>query len=204
VGGHCQSAFKLTDIYYATTAVNIATDWFCALLPLPLLWNVPMNPQAKISVAILLSMGSLASISACVRLKYTVALTSTHDYLYSLGDLVIWGCECNLKHRKPAQTSQAADFSPHRRRSGHRILRRLPQHPTPALLPTPPPRWLHPARPARPQSRDGHREAALERGRDGPVAGVLQREPGGPRDRRHLRQQKHPAVFAAPPRGVDV
>lgn len=31
-GGHCNSATTLTNIYYADTAVNIFTDWFCALL----------------------------------------------------------------------------------------------------------------------------------------------------------------------------
>jgi hypothetical protein len=38
INGKCNPAETLTDIYYATTAVNIATDWFCALLPIPLLW----------------------------------------------------------------------------------------------------------------------------------------------------------------------
>jgi hypothetical protein len=32
-----------------------------------------------------------ASLSACVRLKYTVALTNQDDYLYAVADVVIWG-----------------------------------------------------------------------------------------------------------------
>ena len=47
-GGKCNPAQTLADIYYATTAVNIATDWFCALLPIPLLWNVQLNRNAKL------------------------------------------------------------------------------------------------------------------------------------------------------------
>jgi hypothetical protein len=31
-GGSCNPAHILADIYYADTAVNIITDWFCALL----------------------------------------------------------------------------------------------------------------------------------------------------------------------------
>jgi hypothetical protein len=31
-GGSCNPAHILADIYYADTAVNIVTDWFCALL----------------------------------------------------------------------------------------------------------------------------------------------------------------------------
>jgi hypothetical protein len=58
-GGKCNPAKYLADIYYATTAVNIATDWFCALLPVPLLWNVQLNRNAKISVGVILGLGAL-------------------------------------------------------------------------------------------------------------------------------------------------
>lgn len=92
-GGHCNPSKILADIYYADTAVNIITDWFCALLPFALLWNVQLNRNSKISVGFLLSLGVLASISACIRLKYTVNLNNSTDYLYSVSDIVIWGCK---------------------------------------------------------------------------------------------------------------
>jgi len=91
--GKCQSGHILAGIYYATTGVNIAIDWYCALLPIPLLWNAPLDFRTKCSVAFLLSLGVLASVAACVRQKYTFALTSSHDVELSLGMLVIWGCE---------------------------------------------------------------------------------------------------------------
>lgn len=31
-GGSCLPSKDLADIYYADTAVNIVTDWFCALM----------------------------------------------------------------------------------------------------------------------------------------------------------------------------
>lgn len=34
---------------------------------------------------------SSASLSACVRLKYTVNLTNQDDYLFAIADVVIWG-----------------------------------------------------------------------------------------------------------------
>ncbi|PQE22039.1 cation-transporting atpase 4 protein [Rutstroemia sp. NJR-2017a BBW] len=80
-GGKCNPPQYLADIYYATTAVNITTDWFCAILPIPLLWNVQLNRNAKLSVGFILSLGALASLSACVRLVYTVNLTNSTDYL---------------------------------------------------------------------------------------------------------------------------
>jgi hypothetical protein len=58
-GGRCNDAKILADIYYATTAVNIATDWFTALMPIPLLWNVKLNLNAKLSVGAILSLGIL-------------------------------------------------------------------------------------------------------------------------------------------------
>lgn len=36
-------------------------------------------------------MGVLASLSACIRLKYTVNLNSSQDYIHGVGDIVIWG-----------------------------------------------------------------------------------------------------------------
>ncbi|KAK5114356.1 hypothetical protein LTR62_002608 [Meristemomyces frigidus] len=89
--GHCQATEIVAAIYYATTAINILVDWVCALLPIPLLWNAPLTKQAKLSIGFLLSLGVLASISACVRQDYTTALTLSLDKTRNLGDLVIWG-----------------------------------------------------------------------------------------------------------------
>ncbi|KAK3684608.1 hypothetical protein LTR37_020108 [Vermiconidia calcicola] len=91
-GGSCLPPQILAYISYADTAVNIASDWFCAILPIPLLWNIQMNRNSKFACGFLLSLGGLASLSACVRLKYTVKLNNKNDdYLYSIGDFFIWG-----------------------------------------------------------------------------------------------------------------
>lgn len=50
-----------------------------------------MDRSSKISVAVLLSLGVLASLSACIRLKYTVNLNNSDDFLFAIGDVVIWG-----------------------------------------------------------------------------------------------------------------
>ncbi|EIT75615.1 hypothetical protein AO1008_10804 [Aspergillus oryzae 100-8] len=73
-GASCRPAHVLTDIYYATTAVNIVTDWVTALMPIPLLWRVQLDRNTKISIIGLMGLGILASLSACIRLKYTVNL----------------------------------------------------------------------------------------------------------------------------------
>ncbi|KAH7041413.1 uncharacterized protein B0I36DRAFT_282345 [Microdochium trichocladiopsis] len=90
-GGRCNPQDWLVNVYYATTAVNIFTDWVTAFMPIPLLWNVKLNRNAKISVAGVLGLGFFASLSACVRLKYTIGLTEQENYLDALADIVIWG-----------------------------------------------------------------------------------------------------------------
>ncbi|RYP63820.1 hypothetical protein DL771_009103 [Monosporascus sp. 5C6A] len=75
-GGKCNDAHILADTYYATTAVNIVTDWVTAFMPIPILWNIQMNRSSKVSVAFILD---------------TVGLTAAEDYLYAISDIVIWG-----------------------------------------------------------------------------------------------------------------
>lgn len=77
-GGKCQPSYVLADVYYACTAVNILTDWVTAFLygspfhilqvcnrradsnrPVPLLWNVQINRNTKISIVGLMGLGIL-------------------------------------------------------------------------------------------------------------------------------------------------
>lgn len=75
----------LANVYYACTAVNIATDWVTALMyapkslpqhpnmakgklitcnrPIPLLWRVQINRNTKISVLGLMGLGALCVIT---------------------------------------------------------------------------------------------------------------------------------------------
>jgi hypothetical protein len=80
-GGYCDPPVYLQDVYYFCSSVNIFTDWATALMPIPLLWNVQMNRNTKISVAGVLGLGIFTSISGLVRMNYTVNLTSDKDYL---------------------------------------------------------------------------------------------------------------------------
>lgn len=52
----------------------------CARIYIPLLFHIQLT-------SILCS----ASLSACIRFKYTVALTNQTDYLYEVSNVVIWG-----------------------------------------------------------------------------------------------------------------
>ncbi|KUI61596.1 hypothetical protein VP1G_08758 [Cytospora mali] len=89
--GSCLNPVGLADVYYATTAVNIATDWVTAILPIPLLWHVKLERSEKLSVGGILGLGIFASLAACIRLNYTINLTYADDYLFSISNIVIWG-----------------------------------------------------------------------------------------------------------------
>lgn len=83
-GGHCQPPHVLADIYYATTAVNILTDWVTAMMfvpdspvaginanvnrPIPLLWHVQLERSAKASIIGLMSLGALYVLSTLLAL----------------------------------------------------------------------------------------------------------------------------------------
>ncbi|KAK8180823.1 hypothetical protein BC567DRAFT_158900 [Phyllosticta citribraziliensis] len=113
----CGSQLHLTIVSYVQAAINIASDLFCAILPIPLLWNVRMNRKTKVSVIVLLGMGIFASASAMVRLKYNRNyMYDGPDRLYRLADIVTWaysetgmgmiiGCSACLRPLLPALRS---------------------------------------------------------------------------------------------------
>ncbi|KAF2091207.1 hypothetical protein K490DRAFT_23402, partial [Saccharata proteae CBS 121410] len=97
-GAKCLSTAQLSSVSYAQSAFNIGTDWSTAILPIPLLWDVKMDRSTKGSVVGILGLGFFASISAMIRLKYTVAYSAPGaDYLYDIVDLTIWAyCEASI------------------------------------------------------------------------------------------------------------
>ncbi|KAK8204474.1 hypothetical protein BKA81DRAFT_301765 [Phyllosticta paracitricarpa] len=113
----CGSQLHLTIVSYVQAVINIASDLFCALLPIPLLWNVRMNQKTKMSVIVLLGMGIFASASAMVRLKYNRNyMYDGPNRLYRLADIATWaysetgmgmiiGCSACLRPLLPALRS---------------------------------------------------------------------------------------------------
>lgn len=56
-GGKCSSLEMIIALSYVVSAVNIVTDWSCALMPVLILWNLQMRRRVKATVCVLLSMG---------------------------------------------------------------------------------------------------------------------------------------------------
>ncbi|KAH8156190.1 hypothetical protein CIB48_g12057 [Xylaria polymorpha] len=74
--GECVAPHVITDIAYAFSAADIASNWLYATLPIVMLWNVQLSLRVKISVILLLGFSFTSSIATLVRLKYVVDLGS--------------------------------------------------------------------------------------------------------------------------------
>ncbi|KAI0190360.1 hypothetical protein EV127DRAFT_89557 [Xylaria flabelliformis] len=92
--GECVAPHVITDIAYAFSAADIASNWLYATLPIIMLWNVQLSLRVKLSVILLLGFSFTSSIATLVRLKYVVdlgSLGSTDPGLpLRLLDSIIW------------------------------------------------------------------------------------------------------------------
>lgn len=56
----CISGEQFVGAALSISIMSIVTDWLYALLPIPMIWNVQMTKQAKITVVFILSLGILS------------------------------------------------------------------------------------------------------------------------------------------------
>jgi hypothetical protein len=56
--GTCIAGSVVADLAYCHAALICVADWTLAILPIFLVWNLNMNSRTKISVAVILGLGS--------------------------------------------------------------------------------------------------------------------------------------------------
>ncbi|KAL2061868.1 hypothetical protein VTL71DRAFT_7246 [Oculimacula yallundae] len=88
--GSCIDPVITVDATYGYSAISCWADWTMAILPVFLIWNLQMNIRTKISVAMILSMGAIASTATIVRIPYVKGLANQADFLYATTDVAIW------------------------------------------------------------------------------------------------------------------
>ncbi|KJZ80539.1 hypothetical protein HIM_00389 [Hirsutella minnesotensis 3608] len=88
--GYCSSADAIISSAIALSVLTVLSDWVYALLPIPMMWNVKMTKQAKITVVVILGLGIFASIATLVRLRYLDGLQQMDDLSYSAIDAMVW------------------------------------------------------------------------------------------------------------------
>ncbi|KAF2712908.1 GPCR, PTH11-type [Pleomassaria siparia CBS 279.74] len=88
--GKCGRFTTLINIGYTWTAVGIATDWTCSIIPWFVVHKLHMSRRTKHTITVILGLGSLASTATIVRAPYIKYYSSPTDRLYWTGHLSIW------------------------------------------------------------------------------------------------------------------
>ncbi|KAI0473161.1 hypothetical protein GGR56DRAFT_602444 [Xylariaceae sp. FL0804] len=93
----CWPRSVLVALNYQMSAGAIATDMACAVIPAWILWEAQMRRRSKISVIVILTMGSLASASTLCRFPYLKFYAESHAFLYHAGYIVLFSTvECGI------------------------------------------------------------------------------------------------------------
>ncbi|KAG5917820.1 hypothetical protein E4U61_002399 [Claviceps capensis] len=88
--GQCAGAGEVLMAAYALSVMTIVTDWFFALIPIPMLWGVKMSTQAKTTVILILSLGIFASVATLIRFRFLTSIERTDDILFRATNASIW------------------------------------------------------------------------------------------------------------------
>ncbi|KAL7619805.1 hypothetical protein AAE478_010350 [Parahypoxylon ruwenzoriense] len=86
----CWTPRTLLGLSYANSTINIVTDVFFALLPIPMLWNVKINARTKASLICVLGLGVFACAAAIVKTTFIYNYGKTGDFLWDSANLTIW------------------------------------------------------------------------------------------------------------------
>ncbi|GAP87406.2 putative integral membrane protein [Rosellinia necatrix] len=90
MAGSCFPGRLVTGLTYAACSINAVGDWILGLLPIVLVRDLNLVKRQKISVAVILALGAVASTATIVRLFYVWQLAHDDDTLYKFTDLAIW------------------------------------------------------------------------------------------------------------------
>lgn len=72
------------------TAYSVFLDFFLALLPISIVYNLQMSLKKKISLCILLGLGCLSGIAAAIKTSETMRLNSRSDFTFDAVPLYAW------------------------------------------------------------------------------------------------------------------
>ncbi|CAF3495999.1 hypothetical protein SNK03_005806 [Fusarium graminearum] len=68
--GSCQKEISLQLVSYIVSAIQMATDWACAIIPCFIVAELQMSRRRKVSAIAILGLGVFASVATCVRMPY--------------------------------------------------------------------------------------------------------------------------------------
>ncbi|KAK1700610.1 hypothetical protein BDP55DRAFT_643623 [Colletotrichum godetiae] len=98
--GSCQKKISLQTVSYIVSAIQMLTDWTCAIVPFFIVAGLQMSRRKKVSVIAILGLGIFASIATCIRMPYLKYYDTTKyptEIAYHLGVISITSnLECSL------------------------------------------------------------------------------------------------------------
>ena len=88
--GKCIPDKTLLNMMYAFGAIDAATDWIFAILPIIVLWGANMPRGMKVTTGVLLAMGSVSGICALVRVATLTNLTLDVEFFKKAVQTGLW------------------------------------------------------------------------------------------------------------------
>ncbi|KAG4027442.1 hypothetical protein MFRU_030g00780 [Monilinia fructicola] len=86
--GHCIQANAVAALAYGHAALSVLTDITLGIIPAFVVADLQITTRTKTAVAITLALGSIASVCTLTRISYIKDLLDTHDYLYSISNVI--------------------------------------------------------------------------------------------------------------------
>ncbi|KAG5807325.1 hypothetical protein H9Q74_008262 [Fusarium xylarioides] len=102
----------LISLGYVVSISAVISDWICAILPIFMLYKSHMRKATKVSVSIILGLAALASLCTIVRLPYLSAFSHPDNYLYNVGNIVLWSTLESGFHFDSSTGSSPAHITP--------------------------------------------------------------------------------------------
>ncbi|KAF9891192.1 hypothetical protein FE257_004756 [Aspergillus nanangensis] len=90
VEGTCMAMGAQQAFYDANGILNIITDIFIYITPIPMLWGLKITMRKKGALFGIFGLGILAVAAGCVRYDYVRLLANTTDQYYFLADSLNW------------------------------------------------------------------------------------------------------------------
>ncbi|KAK9775286.1 hypothetical protein SCAR479_07962 [Seiridium cardinale] len=87
---YCWPNETIVGLGYSYSTINVVTDLFFALIPIPMLWNIQIDRRTKASLICVLGLGIFATAAAIIKFAYLSNYGKNGDFLWDSANLTIW------------------------------------------------------------------------------------------------------------------
>ncbi|KAK6082980.1 hypothetical protein SCUP515_02214 [Seiridium cupressi] len=87
---YCWPNETIVALGYSYSTINIVTDLFFALIPIPMLWDIQIDRRTKASLICILGLGIFATAAGIIKFAYLSNYGKNGDFLWDSTNLTIW------------------------------------------------------------------------------------------------------------------